>query len=487
MQQTGLVHRTVTAAALRDLLGGGLPVGRGPAYRDLAERFRLLVLDGRLPLQVSLPSERELAASLAVSRTTVAAAYALLREQGHLLSRPGARSTTTVPRHLGSSPTALGLVPPPGVHDLAYASPPAPSPAVHEAYEAALSALPAHLPGTGYDPHGLLALREAVAERYVSRGLPTRPHEVLVTAGAQHAWVLLLRALTDAGDRVLVDAPSYPHALDAVRAACCRAVPVALPATGGWDLPGITAALRQTAPRLAYVIADFHNPTGRLLAAEQRAQLVRAARRSRTVLVVDETLVDLGLDGPAPPPVAVHGREVLTIGSMSKSFWGGLRIGWVRGPAELIARLTAVRTTFDLGSPVVEQLAAAELLARADTVLPARRAQLTGRRDHLLTLLEQHLPDWVAERPAGGLSLWARLPEPLSSAVAAHAPREGVRVAAGPRFGTDGAFEHHLRLPYTLTAVDLDKAVRALARTWRAVHLLPAGTRADIGLGAAVG
>jgi len=477
LQQTGLVHRTVTAAALRDLLGGGLPVGRGPAYRDLAERLRLLVLDGRLPLQVSLPSERELAASLAVSRTTVAAAYALLREQGHLLSRPGARSTTTVPRHLGSSPTALGLVPPPGVHDLAYASPPAPSPAVHEAYEAALSALPAHLPGTGYDPHGLLALREAVAERYVSRGLPTRPHEVLVTAGAQHAWVLLLRALTDAGDRVLVDAPSYPHALDAVRAACCRAVPVALPATGGWDLPGITAALRQTAPRLAYVIADFHNPTGRLLAAEQRAQLVRAARRSRTVLVVDETLVDLGLDGPAPPPVAVHGREVLTIGSMSKSFWGGLRI----------ARLTAVRTTFDLGSPVVEQLAAAELLARADTVLPARRAQLTGRRDHLLTLLEQHLPDWVAERPAGGLSLWARLPEPLSSAVAAHAPREGVRVAAGPRFGTDGAFEHHLRLPYTLTAVDLDKAVRALARTWRAVHLLPAGTRADIGLGAAVG
>jgi len=480
------VHRTVTAAALRELLGGGLPVGRAPAYRDLAERLRLLVLDGRLPLQVLLPSERELAASLAVSRTTVAAAYALLREQGHLLSRPGARSTTTVPRHLGSCPTALGLVPPPGVHHLAYASPPAPSPAVREAYEAALSALPAHLPGTGYDPHGLLALREAVAERYVSRGLPTRPHEVLVTAGAQHAWVLL-RALTDAGDRVLVDAPSYPHALDAVRAARCRAVPVALPATGGWDLPGITAALRQTAPLLAYVIADFHNPTGRLLAAEQRAQLVRAARRARTVLVIDETLVDLGLDRPAPPPVAVHGREVLTIGSMSKSFWGGLRIGWVRGPAELIARLTAVRTTLDLGSPVVEQLAAAELLARADTVLPARRAQLTGRRDHLLTLLEQHLPDWVAERPAGGLSVWARLPEPLSSAVAAHAPREGVRVAAGPRFGTDGAFEHHLRLPYTLTADDLDKAVQALARTWKAVHLLPAGTRADIGLGAAVG
>lgn len=479
--------QAVTAAALRGLLGGALSEGRGPAYRNLAERLRLLVLDGRLPLQVSLPSERELAGALAVSRTTVAAAYALLREQGHLLSRPGARSTTTLPRSSGPSAPGPGLIAPPAVHDLAYATLPAPSPAVHEAYAAALSALPAHLPGNGYDPYGLLSLREAVAERYVARGLQTGPQDVLVTAGAQHAWVLLLRALTDAGDRILVDAPTYPHALDAVRAAACRAVPVALPATGGWDLPGISAALRQTAPRLAYVITDFHNPTGRLLAEEQRAQLVRAARRSRTALVVDETLVDLGLDGPAPPPVAVHGHEVLTIGSMSKSFWGGLRVGWVRGPRDLIARLAAARTTLDLGSPVVEQLAATELLARADTVLPARRLELTGRRDHLLMLLAKHLPDWGVERPAGGLSVWARLPEPLSSAVAARAPQEGVRVTAGPRFGTDGAFEQHLRLPYTLTAVDLDEAIQALARTWQAVHLLPAGTRTDDALGAAVG
>lgn len=476
---------SISAAALRDLLGGGLPVGRGPAYRDLADRLRLLVLDGRLPLQVSLPSERDLAASLAVSRTTVAAAYALLREQGHLRSRPGARSTTSVPRP-GSPAPAPGLVPPPGMHDLAYATLPAPPGAIHEAYAAALHALPEHLPGSGYDPHGLLALRAAVAARYDARGLPTGPHEVLVTAGAQHAWVLLLRALAGAGDRVLVDAPSYPHALDALRAASCRLVPVALPLPGGWDLPGVTAALRQSAPRLAYVIADFHNPTGRLMPEEQRVRLVQAARRSRTTLVVDETLVELGLDGPAPPPVAVHGREVVTIGSMSKSFWGGLRIGWIRGPADLVARLAAVRTTLDLGSPVVEQLAAAELLAQAEVVLPARRAELCLQRDHLLALLAQHLPDWVVERPPGGLSVWARLPEPLSSAVATHAPREGVRVAAGPRFGIDGAFEHYLRLPYTLTPPALEKAIRALARTWQAVQLMPAQSRAYAGAGAAL-
>ena len=477
----------MTAAALRGLLGGGLPPGRGPAYRSLAERLRLLVLDGRVPLQMSMPSERELAIALGVSRTTVTAAYSLLREQGHLLSRPGARSTTTLPRSSGPCPPAPGLVTPLGVHDLAYATLPAPSPAVHEAYAAALNVLPTYLPGNGYDPHGLLPLRQAIADRYVARGLPTGPQEVLVTAGAQHAWVLLLRALTDAGDRVLVDAPTYPHALDAVRAASCRAVPVALPASGGWDLPGIVATLRQAAPRLAYVIADFHNPTGRLLPEDQRAQLVQATRRSRTVLVVDETLVDLGLDGPAPPPVAVHGRDVLTIGSLSKSFWGGLRVGWVRGPRDLIARLAAARTTLDLGSPVVEQLAGAELLARADTVLPTRLLELTSRRDLVLALLKEHLPDWLAERPAGGLSVWVRLPEPLSSAVAARAPQEGVRVTAGPRFGTNGAFEQHLRLPYTLAAADLHQAVLALARTWHAVNLLPPGTPTVDAPGAAVG
>ncbi len=167
--QTGLVHRTVNAAALRDLLGGGLPVGRGPAYRDLAERLRLLVLDGRLPLQVSLPSERELAASLAVSRTTVAAAYALLREQGHLLTRPGARSRTTVPRRPGSSPPAPGPEPPPGVHDLAYAIPPAPPSAVHEAYTAALNALPANLTASSRNSGENTRFCRAIAEPLTGR------------------------------------------------------------------------------------------------------------------------------------------------------------------------------------------------------------------------------------------------------------------------------------------------------------------------------
>lgn len=462
------------AAALAELLGR--PAGRGPAYRQLTDRLRLLILDGRLPLQVALPSERELAVALSVSRTTISAAYACLREQGHLVSRQGARSTTAVPGRPGARPASPGLLAPPGVLDLAYATLPAPVSVAHEAYTAALTALPAYLPGHGYDPHGLPVLRESVAARYHARGLPTRPDQVLITAGAQNGLVLLLQALAMPGDRVVVDHPTYPHALDAFRSANCRIVPLGFPDTAGWDLSGLQAALRQTAPRLAYIVADFHNPTGRCMNDQQRAHLVRAAQKSRTQLVIDETLADLGLDAPAPAPVAVHGREVVSLGSMSKSYWGGLRVGWVRGPADLIARLAAVRTTVDLGSPVVEQLAAVELLARADDVLPQRVQELTVRRDRLLSLLTAHLPGWAADRPPGGLSLWTRLPAPVSTALAANAARFGLRVAAGPRFGVGGAFEDHLRLPFTLDETDLEAAVHALARTFRAVAALPDGT-----------
>lgn len=457
---------TLTPPALVRLLGRWS--GSGPAYRDLAAALRLLVLDGRVPLGAALPGERELAAALGVSRTTVAASYGALREQGHLVSRPGARSTTALPSRPGR-PHSPGLPAPDGVLDLAYATLPAPQ-GVHQAYAAALEALPAHLPGHGYEPQGLPALRAAVAERYAARGLPTTPDQVLVTSGAQQALGMLLAVLTSPGDRVLVDAPTYPHALDALRHAGCRAVPVALPVgEPGWDVDGVRAALRQTAPRLAYVVADFHNPTGRVMPDEQRTAIVRAARETRTTLVVDEALVDLGLDAPPPAPVAARGGEVVTLGSMSKSFWGGLRIGWVRGPAGLVARLAGLRTSVDMGSPVVEQLAAVALLADAERLLEPRREALRGNRAGLLRLLAEHLPSWEVVPPAGGLSLWARLPGAHSTALAAAALGQGVRLTAGPRFGLDGAFEREVRVPYTLPPDRLELAVLGLARAERSL------------------
>jgi DNA-binding transcriptional MocR family regulator len=489
---------SLTASALARLLGTW-NLGASPAYRELADVVRLLVLDGRVALDTALPSERALAEALAVSRTTVTAAYGLLRDQGFLSSGQGSRSRTRIPRPTaagitisrGPLPSGLdlagtglagagldpglaapGLAAPAGLIDLAYSSLPASGELVHRAFAAALTELPALLPGFGYDAMGLLPLREAVAARYSAAGVPTTADQVLVTSGAQHALNIVLRALTGRHDKVLVEHPSYPNALDAIRAAGCRAVPVAFAApvvgkpegrtTVAWDMHGLQAALAQQRPRLAYLVPDFHNPTGQLMPDLQRRQLVRAAAAAGTILVVDETLRELNLDGAGTTPVAAFSPSVVTIGTLSKSHWGGLRTGWIRASQELVQQFAAARTSLDLGGPVMEQLAAAHLVRAMDEPLHARLAALRDNREALLELLAGHLPEWETLYPSGGLSAWCKLPAPISTALTVIAPDFGIRLAAGPRFGVGGAFERYLRVPFTLPPEKLETAVLAL-------------------------
>lgn len=474
--------RRIGPASLTRLLGAWRGQRAGPAYAQLADALRLLILDGRLPLDVVLPGERELAVALEVSRTTVSAALGRLRDDGFLERRQGAGARTRLPAGPGQRPAASLIVgtEAEGLIDLASAAPPA-AETVHGAYAAALSALPAHLPQHGYAPLGLTALREVIAERYARRGLPTSPDQIMVTNGAQHALALMLRLLAGPGDRVVIDHPTYPHAIDAIQRASLRPAPVGLP-DEGWDVEGIAAAFRQSGPRLAYFIADFHNPTGRWMDPETRAVIAAAAARSRTTVIFDETLIDLWLEGPvAPYAFAEPGEGLVRLGSMGKSFWGGLRLGWIRADAQTIQALATRRASLDLGTPLLEQLAAAHLLADDAASLAARRDLLRARRDHLAALVRRRLPDWRVGSPPGGLSLWAELPGPVSNALAATSERFGVRLAAGPRFGVDGAFERFLRLPFTLPPEDLDAAVDRLAQAYGRLRPGQPASRGSVG------
>jgi DNA-binding transcriptional MocR family regulator len=463
-----LPDRGLSGPHLARLLGSWR--SSGPAYASLARALRLLVLDGRLPLRTRLPGERELAEALGVSRTTATAAYAALRDEGFLASRRGSGSWTRLPADAG-----VAVEPGPSgedVIDLSCAACAAPEGALHAALVAASAELPRHLPGPGYDAAGLPTLRAAIATQFTARGLPTAPEQVLVTAGALHALTLLLRVLAGPGDRVLTEHPTYPAALDAIRAVGARPVPVSM-LPGGWDLDMLEATLRQAAPRLAYVIPEHQNPTGLTLPPSDRERLVALTRASRTPLVIDETIAGMHLDGgEAPPPVAVldpDGETAITIGSMSKAYWAGLRIGWIRATPALVRRLSAARAALDICSPVLEQLVAVELLARADDVLARQRAAARSRRDAFVAALAAHLPEWRVTAPAGGLSLWVELDAPRSTALAAIADRYGLRLAAGPRFGVDGAFERFLRLPFSLPEPVLEDAAARLAVAWRAV------------------
>jgi DNA-binding transcriptional MocR family regulator len=342
----------------------------------------------------------------------------------------------------------------------------------------AADALSRELGSLGYEPFGLARTRAAVAEYLTGRGLPTGPRQVLITQGALHALDLVLRAFARPGDRVLVETPTYPAALDAIRAHGCVPIGVSI-GSDGWDLAMMRAILRDARPRLGYLIPDFHNPTGVSISNEQRRAVRRAAHATGTLLVSDESLAELRIDprdrprslagGAVAAGASRRGRsdhlaEVLAVGSLSKSIWGGLRIGWIRADEELVRRLALARGSQDVGSPVLDQLLAVEALRAIDAILPERRALLRERRDLLARKIAAERPAWRIEIPAGGTSLWVELPDrTAASALATRAVDHGVRVAPGSRFSVNGGLEHRIRLPFTQPPDRLSEAIHRLA------------------------
>ncbi len=442
---------------------------RGPVYSALCEAITALVLDGRVATETRLPSERELAGALHLSRATVTAAYDALRANGYLASRTGSGSFVTVP--VGSQPRPslarwrIGGADP-DVIDLSCAALPALPGVLQAAVPAAAAALPRYADDEGYEPAGLPVLREAIAARFVARGVPTTADQVLVTSGASHALDLLLRLLVSPGDRMLVELPTYPGALDAARRAGARPVTVPMAPAGGWDVAATRAALRQTAPRLAFFVPDFHNPTGALMGDAARHDILRAARQTAATVIIDETFVELGFVAAARPAAAID-SGVITIGALSKPVWGGLRIGWIRASADLVQRLAVLRASIDMGGAVLDQLVAVEIFPDLDRLMPERVCGLRARRDALLGALARELPEWRVAEPHGGLSLWAELDAPLSTSLCMMAASAGVVLVPGSRFGVDGTLERFLRIPFALAPERLEEAVRRIAGVWR--------------------
>lgn len=455
---------SVSAARTARLVSTLAP-GR-PAYRALADALRLAIADGRIAAGTRLPSERELTASLDVSRTTVTRAYAVLRDTGYLTSRRGSGSVASLPS--GSRVRGAGSLfpadPGEGVIDLTCAATRAPA-GVVEAYERAVSRLPEHLAGAGYLTLGIPDLREVIADRYTQRGLPTSPDDILVTSGAVAGIGIVLRALLHHGDRVVVESPTYPNTIDALRRSGARLTPLAID-PDGWDATESARTIRGAGASLAVLIPDFHNPTGALMSDDARATLARALTASATIPVIDETIVEVDLDDadPMPPPFAAHDPRAICVGSSSKSHWGGLRTGWIRAPKGTLPALVEARVTTDLGAPVLEQLVLLELMRAHPGLSAQRRDDLRASRRALADALRTHLPQISFGMPRGGLSLWCELPPDVdATTVAVAAEGAGLLVAAGPRFAVVGGLDRWIRLPFVLPPEVMVDAVARLA------------------------
>lgn len=458
----------ISAARTAHLIGptDGARDGKGPAYRILSDALRLLIADGRIAIGTRLPSERDLTGALGLSRTTVSSAYAVLRERGYLTSRRGSGSVASLPDGVVRRDTGLHLSAevPEGTIDLTCAAQRAPA-GMTQAAEAAIAASPDYLCGSGYLLNGVPELREAIAAHYAKRGLPTTAGEVFVTTGAVVGAAIAARALLSPGDTVVMETPTYPNIFPTLRQLRSRVAAVPVEPTG-WDVPTMTSTIRASGAGAAILLPDFHNPTGNLMGDEQRADVAKALQRGRITAIVDETVVEINLDheGPMPLPFGAHHADTISIGSASKSHWGGLRIGWIRAPRHLHESLHAARVPFDIGAPVIDQLVLLHLMRSHAGITDERRGHLIESRDALAGALQSRCPELTFVMPRGGLSLWVELPEPVATQVTLAAEDEGLLFASGPRFAAAGGLDRWIRLPYVLPPDELTEAVERLAR-----------------------
>ena len=442
--------------------------GRGPLPALLSARLRQLIDGGELAPGERLPPDRAFASALSVGRSTVVAAYDLLRHEGRITRRRGSGTHVTGAARAGSRQTTAAplflhlLEPRDDVIVLACAAPDTPPPELADAYRRILPGLAAIAGDIGYHPTGLAALRHAIAESYARRGVPTDADRILITNGAQQALSLLARAFIAPGDRVLVEAPTYQGALEAFReqAAVLCGMPI--------GLDGIDQVVRQYRPALAYVISSFHNPTGSVLSALARRRLADTVASAGVPLIDDEVTADLGFPGEqAPPPLAAYAETVISIGSLSKIVWAGIRIGWVRAPGPVIARLARLLAVHDLGGNIPAQLAAADLFPRLEPLRHRSAAERKARHDHLRAELAEHLPDWQAPPVRGGQTLWVRLPHGDATSFAQAALRHRVAVLAGSGLDVTGQSGQYLRVPFLAEPAQLTDAVRRLAVAWQ--------------------
>lgn len=466
--------------SLREILTGW-DAAEGPLYRRLAAGIRRAIDAGDVPPGTSLPPERSLAAALVVSRRTVIGAYEDLKRTGYLEARQGSgtwvRGRTRRPdegnvelveeledhaiiRNIGGAPGDV-------IEFAAAAVDCAP-----EVNEALLSLNRATVGGwsvgNGYAPQGLEQLRLVVAEHLEQMGVPTTPQQVLITGGATQATQLAARLFLERGTPAIVESPTYGGGLDAMHTAGARLFSIDVDDAGG-RTDQLADLVPRVMPGLVYLVPDMHNPTGAVLSSERRAEAAWVAAEFHVPIVEDLALRELWFDEPPPPPIAsfLPDAPILTVGTMSKVFWAGLRIGWLRASEATVARLSRLKVVADFGEPIITQLLSAQLLPMMEATAARRRVELQEQLAALQAAGARYLPSWQFPRPSGGLALWAKLPSPSAEDLARRAPEHGVSVVPGFVF----AAEHHhhadrIRLPFVAPPAIIEEGIQRLARAW---------------------
>ena len=312
-------------------------------------------------------------------------------------------------------------------------------------------------------------LREQICEVMALEGIRADPDDVVVTVGSQMALDLVTRIYCDPGDVVLAEGPSYVGALGSFAAYQARVVHVAMDAHG--LVPSVLRAALETVrprPKFLYTVPTFHNPAGVTLSAERRAEVLAICREYGVAVVEDNPYGLLGFSGHTYPALRSLDRDVVYLGSFSKTFAAGLRVGWALVPPAVRDRLVLAAESATLCPPSFTQMLVSRYLAAHDwrSQVKTYTEAYRDRRDAMLRALETYLPPGCTWNvPDGGFYVWLTVPEGVDTkAMLPRAVTARVAYASGTGFYADGLGSRQLRLSYCYPSPErITEGVRRLA------------------------
>ncbi len=327
--------------------------------------------------------------------------------------------------------------------------------------------------GSGQGDSGL---RETILEVMALEGVSARVDDVVVTTGSQQGLDLIAKLFLDPGDTVLAESPSYVGALGVFRSYQANVEHIAMDDNG--IIPqalreriASLQALGQTI-KLLYVIPNFHNPAGVTLSAARREEILDIAQQNGILLVEDNPYGLIWFDQPAPAPIrSADDENVVYLGSFSKTFAPGLRVGWLVAPHGIREKLILASESAILSPSVFTQFIVRDYFANEDWrgQLNQFRLLYQERRDTMVEAIAREIPDITHTQPGGGFFLWAQLPEGLDSKdMLARAITELVAYTPGTAFFANHEGRQNLRLAFCYP--EPDRIQEGIARLGRVIR-----------------
>jgi len=468
-----------------------------PLYQRVAHHYRGAIRSGVMTPGTRMPSVRSLTRLHQVSLSTALQACRSLEDEGLLEARPRSGYFVRLPRRVAiapahepaadAEPDAAQYV---GIHDrvsafvaqgerhtvkhdfaIAYAAPEAyPGEALRNAAVKALRRQPDMLVKAVASP-GDMGLRSVLARRALEAGMHLTPQEIVITQGCVEALNIALRAVTQPGDTVAVESPTYYGLLQVLESLGLRALEVPTSPRTGLSVEALELALRtQAQVKAVVVVPDFQNPLGCVMPDEKKQRLVELCDQAGVALIEDDTYRALTADDV--PLKALKSWDtrgnVIHCNSLRKTLAPGLRLGWVSG-GRWHARIQMLKYAQSRANEALAQVTVAEFMRSSayDRHLARLRRQLKTQREQTAECIASGFPAGTRlSVPDGSLLLWVQLPDGCSGqAVSDTALERGIRVVPGSLFSNSGRFDNYLRVscgsPITPAA---EQALRELGR-----------------------